>query len=349
MAALVRLSEQYSQRDDIILRIYWLLIVNPELDPQRSAFEWLVVGLRRCGLAGRLRSLYERELAREPAKVREECGAELLEVPAAPPAIAEVARIRWRAAGQLGAWEIIFGDLDRLRSKTHGETDDLWIGLLLGAFDQLAWVPTTDKSFDRLGALRKEISTLELHHRDMWQQFDRLDYLLTLATQWRCVLLRSKAPPKALAVLPLTWNGPDGASWRAVEALAETVLQGTETALDWLDVIGGESEVVLQHLHSALVDLKYTRPAPDYEERDIDGLKLPLCRLMLDCLAYAYGKIRLPLLHFCIREAVSPHQVATLIEETAEIAAVYGEDIPGYLRGDLALQSIYMAHAWYWA
>ncbi|HEV3447032.1 MAG TPA: J domain-containing protein, partial [Gemmataceae bacterium] len=118
---LLELHERNPQHAAIYLRLYWLLSVEPVVDPARSPCDWLVQGLSATGLSGPLRELYRREVAGNPAEaLTPRCGR-LLDVPAAAVMLADLLVWRWRAAGQLQQADIIANDIVSLRARLARE------------------------------------------------------------------------------------------------------------------------------------------------------------------------------------------------------------------------------------
>src|SRR5207248_2846462 len=84
---------------DLPLRLYWLLALDPALDPGRPAAAWLAEALTRGGMTGPALELYRHELDERPAEALE-AGTALLAAPAPAARLAEVAEARVWAAGR---------------------------------------------------------------------------------------------------------------------------------------------------------------------------------------------------------------------------------------------------------
>ena len=67
--ALRELQLAQPDQPDLLLRLYWLLFVNPELDSARVPRDWLVEGLRMCAQYHRLFEQYSNEIAGDPNEV----------------------------------------------------------------------------------------------------------------------------------------------------------------------------------------------------------------------------------------------------------------------------------------
>src|SRR5207237_7727542 len=65
-AGLRALSERQPQRQDLLLRLYWLRTVFPDVDPERSAADWLIAAVRESGLSGPAMELLRLELLDHP-------------------------------------------------------------------------------------------------------------------------------------------------------------------------------------------------------------------------------------------------------------------------------------------
>src|SRR5262245_44111221 len=68
---LLELQQSEPASVDVLLRLYWLLTLTPELDAARTPCHWLAQGLSH-NLVGPLWELYRREIAEEPAEALSE-------------------------------------------------------------------------------------------------------------------------------------------------------------------------------------------------------------------------------------------------------------------------------------
>src|SRR5947199_304059 len=65
-SGLAELARARPDRADVPVRLYWLLALDPQLDPRRTRHDWLALALARSGLRGPAAELYRRELAADP-------------------------------------------------------------------------------------------------------------------------------------------------------------------------------------------------------------------------------------------------------------------------------------------
>ena len=120
-------------------RLYWLLVLHPQLDTQCDRREWSTAGLLATRFDGRLAELYERELQADPEEViRPRCRKVL----ACRQPVAKWARFAarcWGFAGLLRRWQSIAQDLQAAREEATQAGRSLWARLLLAGAEQFLW------------------------------------------------------------------------------------------------------------------------------------------------------------------------------------------------------------------
>src|SRR5262249_9183684 len=138
---LVELHSAHPTQVDLFQRLYWLLALTPELDPERSPADWLIQGLPTAGLSGPLWELLRREIAENPAEALSERCTLMLRQPAGAGRLADLAECRWHAAGRLGRWQVMDDDLECLHGRLAIDDQDTWVRLLVSAAEQLLAMP----------------------------------------------------------------------------------------------------------------------------------------------------------------------------------------------------------------
>ena len=197
----------------LYLRLYWLLLLFRELDPQRTACNWLVAGLKQLGVRGRLFELYLAELERDPAAATGAYATELLRAACPLPRLLELAGRRWRSAAAGERWELLADDREQLRPRVLAEDAELWAALLLTAIDQLAWAAAPE-AVPLLAACREEVEPFGDGHPALHEALARCDFLLELVAAWRG--LHASALPGQFvvplgALLREAWQCPSAA------------------------------------------------------------------------------------------------------------------------------------------
>ena len=212
---LVQLANANPASAEAPIRLYWLLALDPALDPDRSRHDWLAATLTRSGLGHSARELYRRELAANPQDALFGPYLRLFELPAVEPSsLLDMARARLLAAGR-GRWQArLDGDLKCMAEREAEFDESAWLSYLVelmgyAAFDQAG------ESIERSRDLLRDLHHLELTHS--WA-FDRVDELIALGETWRRTPL---IPEPVRQVVRHAWLGsPEG--WHEALALASS-------------------------------------------------------------------------------------------------------------------------------
>jgi hypothetical protein len=232
-----KLANQGRADDALFVRLFWMLRLTPEIDPLRDPRDWLVAGLKRCGLRGRLPELYRCEVADDPHEALSPRCQAAINCSGHLGLLTELVIARWGGAAKLRKWELIAQDLQALRGRLQDESS-IWGRLLLAAIDRLAWA-TSDGPQETLAKCVAEVEQVaehlphiaaELNQRDSLRELveacDQLKLLTNLPLEWR----------KSLRSLLLaSWNEPlEGFRHALLEVLAPLV-HNPLVGLEWLD------------------------------------------------------------------------------------------------------------------
>ncbi|MBN9523623.1 J domain-containing protein [bacterium] len=297
-AAYAGLAERAGARPDVRLRLYWLLGLNPALDPDRSRHHWLAAALREGGLGGAAAELYRRELDADPNAALYGPYADLLEAPAAPRDRLAVARWRVAAAGRSESWVVAAADLRALARSLPHESEPAWLDLLAAAHGWAVWV-RAPKWYDFCRAELDKLRHLELRHA---HYFDRVDEGEYLAAAWRAYQ-QMLGSPGLFALVPHAWvgdthPGPFG-------RVAGEVAANPGAALAALDRCPPEVRpVFVVLLVRALEDYRAVHP-PAGPEPDMDLVR-GLAAGFPAGWRRDYPGLRAELLAFLLAEAVDP-------------------------------------------
>jgi hypothetical protein len=344
---LTALARERPGQEDLYLRIHWLLTVRPELDPARCGAHWLVEGLAAGGPAGRLREVYRQELLADPAEALSERFERLLGPSVPALSLAESLEWRWQAALRLGAWKTLTHDLDAFRDRFRFQQEAAWLHLVLLLVEGVAWEEEGDGRA-LLDACLEEIDQLEdlaLRHA---HEFDRLDFLMAVASGWRTLRGQEHFQPEFLQLIFLSWSRP----LAELRALAMTVLESiANDPDDWLDRLDGmeaDASAVLAHFGRLLEafahdwgrSLSFDGDAPRAGRR---------VQEFLDGLEEAdYLDLRSRMLSFCLREDLAPEDVAAAVTDPPTYW-MNGDSLPGRLYADWPLRLIWQAVHLFWA
>jgi hypothetical protein len=297
---LIDLDRARPHNPDLALRLYWLLAIQPGLDPARSRHDWLLASLTRSRLSGPALELYKRELEANSETGLFEPYTRLLEVDASGGNLMWIARQRLGVAGLKRSWAAIDIDLCVLSERAAKLDEVAWLSFLVGVmgyvgFDQPA--PIYERCNDLLAGLRH----LEL--RESWA-FDQIEEQQQMARVWRWAAI---APTQVREVVRDAWVAPTEGWKKAMRRAAAWVANDPVSALRQFDVAAGvpECQQVLATFQRLLDDCQPAR-AIAYPPEVIRGL---VGEFLLTNAVGNYAGMRAELLRFLIRDAIDPQEL----------------------------------------
>lgn len=363
------LDQRQPGRTEICLALYWLVVLNPQLDPQRTPADWLVHGLQANGLSGPLRELYRREVADDPNEgTSARCGR-LLDLELAAPAVADLIEWRWQAAGRLGHWWIIAEDLERLRPKLLRDDEEIWARLLFSAVEQLTAMQDP-KATLLIRQTLDEVKQFEHLQSRLADALDRHEFLLEVSrglqvlrqelredVETQALLMETRRylgepepiqpkqaeiPLALLELIPLSWTRPFPEVRPLLLHFLNDVARQPWTFLRAFDHVQAQSSAVLGQFGNLLLMLRDTMPDVE-EQRTGDELTSPIRQFLTSKDWDTYASFRGELLGFCLREVVAPELVAEAVaaQGDTQLAQRIVEDWP--------LRYVWLSYRLFWA
>jgi hypothetical protein len=189
--ATLRTIAQEGRRADVALRLYWLLMIDEALDPDRSRHVWLAEALTAGNLNRRAIDLYRQEIERDPDAALSDAYDAVLALDAAPESILEVATLRIDAAGRTGRSASVTRDLEILQPKLGIDHSGAWLRVLAHAFQ---WAPLDIRGQSIREYCSREMDRLDHLALDYAFVFDRVEVFVS----W-CFTPFSKFLPVSLA------------------------------------------------------------------------------------------------------------------------------------------------------
>jgi hypothetical protein len=335
---------EHPQDKEILLRLYWLASVNPDLDHVRHPCDWLLEGLRTSGLAGPCRELYRRYVVNHPEEALGERFGRLLDMPAPANMLAQFVEWRWQAAGRLRQWGVIASDLELLGPRLLREDEETGTRLLLLAIDELAWFTEEPARLVWQSSIQC-MDTLEHLHTKLGEAFSRLDFLLELANVWRTYARQSGSWHSVLQLIPLTWTRPPHELRPTLFQFLEELRLNLRGALELFDDIQERAPIFLAQLGRTLDGFQFgygqgwdNHSAEEIEERTKDFLS------GVD--AADYRQFRWKLFNFCLRDFLAPEKMAEVMESRSTDPNVI--DLFGRVRNDWALRVLCQGYRVFW-
>lgn len=332
------------------VRLYWMLMLNPALEPGAHRCNWLVRGMSVPGWQQRdVIELYQNEIERSPyeALSLRMNGALDAEAGISPETRYDLLIARWKACGRTGDHGTIVSDLERFRGQYAFDHQALWGALLLEAMRQLA-TPVDhrvvrDETLENrrrwIQAWSREIDTLSVAvaHRcgddaDMlceiarcWDEFARLD-TNPWTMPWAELLLASNV-------------GSSTEQASIFRRLLPQYFADPFRTLDHFDEYMAGSAVAVWCIGSALVAFCEQHTPGLWQQPDENALAA--IRVFIEHhRKLEYPALRGHLLEFMVAEAVHPYRVCEVFNECCP--GLKDEDsLAATLRSDLSLRVAY--------
>jgi hypothetical protein len=341
-----RLESRHPGNGDLCARLYWLLTLDPSLDPLRSRFDWLAQGLRASELAGPLGELYRRELAANPAEALHERYARLLHVPSPAGRVVDFVDWRWQAAAKLGkATDVVGDDLEDLRGRFPLQDEESWARLLLLAVQRLAW---DDSAAAQRDECKRELNQSVHLHRHLGPELDWLDHLEELSADWQALRGKPDVPAGLLELVPRSWDRPLDEFRPALQQFLGEVAAAPRRYLAAFDRVWRRGPAVLTEFGRLLILYQSELDLPPERRSAIS-----LTELLLECVDLAdwqdYISFRRALLDFCVREELSPEWAGQALAERTTYWLPDRRHLSQAILDDWPLRYVCLAQRLFWA
>jgi hypothetical protein len=306
-----RLRELYDmnpQDSELPIRLYALLLANPDLDAVRTRHDFLVRGIRsEGGYWGRCGQLYRREIDDYAEEALSERFMNLIDSVDPVRNVLGFLIWRWEALQRLDRVEFIESDLSRVGPRLSREDEEVWVRVMLKAADYLAWHPSSD--FVRI---REEIEHRGNMHAALREDLSRLDFLQELYASWHRLTRGWTGRLPLLKAAPMCWTNPYENRQRILSH-CRAVAENPEAALEQLDEVHDLAPLVTAHLGQTLPWL-FDPAADPRDEHELSavmaeylgGVDFPVARA-------DYAHYRKHLLRLCLSQIIAPEAVASML------------------------------------
>ncbi len=202
-AELLQLTQSFPQREDIPLRLYWLLALRPTLDDTRTRHDWLAEALFRSQCSGPAMELYQRELLSDATTALYGPYLNIFErFVRYPDQMLSFVLLRLDIAATEKFWSVVDLDLAMLVPHQHDFEESRWLHYLISICQ---WsVFEKGQTYSTCQGLLSEMKHLELRYSWM---FDRLDELTHLASLFRSQTIFIESIQWLLAVALVSESG----------------------------------------------------------------------------------------------------------------------------------------------
>jgi hypothetical protein len=342
--ALLQLQERGQTTEELFLQLYWLLALVPGLDRSRKPIDWLTEGLSQIGpRAGRLRELLRRELASDSSIALSDRVSRFLMKKSPPALVLEIAGPRWKAARSSCRWSLIAADVAILRWWLPGVDPDAWARVLLTASTNLVWADRPDS--DHAVAYCREVEQLGSRQEDYAGELYQVEFAQILKAGLDRLGGGQGGTASLFGLLPCSWD--EGLELRTkLRSYIDQIARDPRVSLEGLDRIQSVAPAVLSRMSSLLGGLD---DDSRFHSSKVQAELAPTIeRFFAEHRWYDYRSLRLSLLRFCLKEAVSPGLVARTLAETPEFVLTGKSPLAHSIADDWPLRHVYRASELTW-
>jgi hypothetical protein len=345
--ALVEAQDRGNPSEEEFLQLYWLLALIPGLDPARQPIDWLIRGLGQTGpISGRLRELLRRELANDSSLALGDRIFGFFKRQSSPALVVDVAGPRWKAARMANRWSLILADVQTLKAWLPEVDNETWARLLLTASMNLAWAdrPDSDHAVDYC----REVEKLGHRQEDYSNELYQVEFIQIIKAGLDRLGGRNGGSSGLFALLSCSWDD-GGPEFRGrLRAYVEQIARDPQIGLQGVDRIHGVAPAVLGRLSNLLGGLDSLDPR--FQPAKVLGGLVPTIERFLSEHRWSdYQSLRLPLLRFCLKEAVAPGLLARALAETPGFVLTGKNPLAQSLADDWPLRHVYRAAELCWA
>jgi hypothetical protein len=325
----VSLHERRPGAPEILLRLYWLLVLFPEL-ASRAPADWLTTGLvRQASAAGPLRELYRREILIRPGEALSERFDRLLAAGQGARQTEELLEWRWSAASRLKQPQAIAADLQTFRERIRNDDEAAWLRLLVVAAEQLMAVndlPDVGKLIAQCGAEADQLGHLATRCPE---DYDKLE-ILCRSVPGLVRVGKEEGPTVLWRLLSYSWGRPFDELRPLLEEYLAKLVQWPRTALLRLYQIGSFAPTLLGQMTVLLRNYQDAVGAWRVPQHDEEVATELVRKILLRGADSDYSRFRMMLLDYCLAEGLLPEQIANAA----------GPTLAEQIHKDLALQSV---------
>jgi hypothetical protein len=319
-AKLKALGQQAANDSALYARLYWLLVLEPKLDPDRDRREWLIDGLRATSFDGRLMELYNRELQGDPEEaLRPRCHG-LLHGQYQLFPWARFVACRWEYVGLLERWDIITKELQEFRQNVIQANRTLWARMLLTAIEQFLWQDDPQAHDLLVQTYRQELDEYSEEHTELSGDLDRCEYLMELTAGRRRLRAGALLAPDVVdglrKVLRRAWVLPFNAIKPELLLLLRPFVENPRKGLGDMDRVCNVGVVLLQQLN-ALVDALYQQRHDFTADPAAESLAADTEAFFRAHDWSVYDTIRPLVLMHCIVNRITIHQFSAALEKAS--------------------------------
>jgi hypothetical protein len=335
---LLSLRHTPAQTAHAYLQLYWLLVADPQLDPDRSPRDWLAEGLKVDLRSAQLSELYRRELLADPDEALAERCSMLLDCSVQSLTTLHLLKWRWQALFRGSHWPIIVEDLSRLRPRSQFDAERTWARIVMMAMDHLAWFLQESSAWNEFERCKSELASVSQQFHDLEWELDRVDELVLLSANWHRLQVTMNALTEWIKLIPYDWLSLQYVVQPTLTRLLQEIVKEPKLSLRDFDRLNEVSSISLLRITS-LIRYQCDRTSDSHELRDQEYLEELVTQFLNAHRSQGHSLFRMDLLSFCINESIS---VDSVLESEAWDRYAHFET--ENVRNDLPLRAVYYAH-----
>ncbi|MEI8380003.1 MAG: J domain-containing protein [Planctomycetota bacterium] len=341
--ALEKLAATGRATETDFLRLYWLAILQSEIDPQRAAVSWLIEGMQQHGPESRLFELYANELERHPVEIHHERSIALLNTMSRHGRLVDLLRIRWRAARSLDDFRIIATDLESFKHRMFDDFDG-WTSLLMGAMHQTA-ITSVTSAVEMYVKTEEELRTLLDSNPSHWL-WDSYEALHELQAEWHRIatpIINANDSHESLVrLIKETWNCNHNYARSALRQYCQRAFGLSHRGIDEWKLLENSFRPLLRRLTELLID--HREMDHNSSDRLSEAAWSELKRWIRETALQFSELTQFGVLEFCIAESFTSDDIANAIEEMLDELPANAAEVAEWIRGDLVLRTAIYAH-----
>lgn len=336
---------------DLCVKLYWILRLHPEVDPDRHRNDWLTRALLRNGAHhGLAWQLYLRELRRIPSEAQSSRCHDLLNSNISLELLAKLLTARWTASAQTGDRRTVATDVDQHRPQFAIDYQEEWASLLSAAirawsipyYQPVSPNPIEDQRWKLMKRWSDEVT--ELSRRAAESVEDEIDFNLMMAREW------DRLDGDIAYRLPAAWfeliAAGVSASTFGIAAVAPRLLPKLFAdpldAMQRLNNMAASVPALTITMATLILDFCDDYRIPECPLDDASRIKHISARLKASCIGVDYGLLPRAFLDICLSECISPRQLASIADAAMGIPAL-DDSWATTIQRDLVLQVAYSA------
>ncbi len=316
---------------DVSLRLYWLLTIDPKLDPNRTRHDWLWNALSYAPLQESACELYKRELQTDLKAALDEPYTEIFTISIDVPRLIELARYRIAAAARLGRYSLIEFNMKQLKAVLGIDNDSAWASLIVTVLE-IEWPVKNQMNFLKEFCTEelRSLKHLELHNSHLFDRVDETEYWRTEAA-----VFQGAGMSDFIRLIGMIRANPDLVSRAEIIEVLAPIAEEPFAYLDRFDRAKELSKNIV--LLAATILGRYYRDDGDLFRPDI---LRGYIRQVYKSIELRLNDLRLTILRDLIRDRIHPAELAAACSSDKKPRI---RDFSEFLQQDTSLHIVWLA------